>query len=346
MEFHTYSSPHLPAHSDVAVVMRRVLYALVPGALAYWWFFGWGVVFNLLLCIGVAVAAEAAMLRLRGRPVGRFLVDGSAVVTGALLGLALPPLTPWWIPVVAVLFAIVVAKQLYGGLGYNPFNPAMVGYVVVLISFPRELSLWASPAGLGAHALSLAQTAQLVFANHFPAGLNWDAVTSATPLDTVKIGRGLDRTMTEIGASPVFGDFGGVGWEWVNLWYLVGGIWLLRERVIRWQIPVGVLGALVLMTLAFYLNHPDGYPSPVFHLFSGATMLGAFFIATDPVSASTTDRGRLIYGAGIGILVYVIRTWGGYPEGMAFAVLLMNMAAPTIDYYSRPRVFGQSGNTR
>lgn len=343
MEFHTYSSPHLPAHSDVAVVMRRVLYALVPGALAYWWFFGWGVLINLALCMSVAVGAEAVMLQLRGRAAGRFLADGSAVVTGALLGLALPPLTPWWIPVVAVLFAIVVAKQLYGGLGYNPFNPAMVGYVVVLISFPRELSLWASPVGIGAHTLNLAQTLQLVFANHFPAGLNWDAVTSATPLDAVKIGRGLDKTMSEIGSAPVFGDYGGIGWEWVNLWYLVGGVWLLRERVIRWQIPAGMLGALFLMALAFYLNSPDRFPSPLFHMFSGATMLGAFFIATDPVSASTTNRGRLIYGAGIGILVYVIRTWGGYPEGVAFAVLLMNMAAPTIDYYSRPRVFGQTG---
>ncbi|HKK14010.1 MAG TPA: electron transport complex subunit RsxD [Gammaproteobacteria bacterium] len=344
MEFHTYSSPHLPVPGRVSLVMRRVLYALVPGALAYVGFFGWGVVFNLLLCVGVGLAAEAAMVSVRGRPVAPALADGSALVTAALLGLALPPLAPWYIPVVAILFAIVIAKQLYGGLGNNPFNPAMVGYVVVLISFPQPLSLWVAPLGAGGHHLSLAQTAQVVLGGHFPQGMSWDALSAATPLDAVKIGRGLNKTMEEIRRSPVFGDYGGIGWEWVNLGYLIGGLWLLRLRVIRWQIPAGLLGSLFAIALVFFLFDPDSFPSPVFHLFSGATMLGAFFIATDPVSASTTNRGRLIYGAGIGLLVYVIRTWGGYPEGMAFAVLLMNMAAPTIDYYTRPPVFGESGD--
>jgi electron transport complex protein RnfD len=264
------------------------------------------------------------------------LQDGSALLTGVLLALALPPLAPWWIPVVGSLFAIVIAKQLYGGLGYNPFNPAMAGYVVLLISFPRELSLWPATG----HVLGLLDSLQLVFAGNLPDTLTLDAITMATPLDAVKTRLGLSETLTEIHDTAVFGSFAGAGWEWLNLWFLLGGLWLLQQKVIKWQIPAGMLAGLFLTALLFYAWNPDIYASPLFHLFSGAAMLGAFFIATDPVSASTTPRGRLYFGFGIGVLTYVIRTWGGYPDGVAFAVLLMNMAAPTIDYYTRPRVFG------
>jgi electron transport complex protein RnfD len=253
-----------------------------------------------------------------------------------LLALALPPLAPWWIPVIGSLFAIVIAKQLYGGLGYNPFNPAMAGYVVLLISFPRELSLWPATGQL----LGLQDTLLLVFTGSLPDTLTLDAITMATPLDAVKTRLGLSETLTEIRDSDVFGSFAGAGWEWINLWFLLGGLWLLQQKIIKWQIPAGMLGGLFLTALLFYAWNPDVYASPLFHLFSGAAMLGAFFIATDPVSASTTPRGGLYYGLGIGVLTYVIRTWGGYPDGVAFAVLLMNMAAPTIDYYTRPRVFG------
>jgi electron transport complex protein RnfD len=141
-------------------------------------------------------------------------------------------------------------------------------------------------------------------------------------------------------ASPVFGNIGGKGWEWIGGGFLLGGIWLIYKKVITWHIPVAMLGALFAIALVFYLIDADTYASPWFHLVSGASLLGAFFIATDPVSAATTNPGRLVYAAGIGILTYIIRTWGGYPDGVAFAVLLMNMTAPTIDYYIRPRVFG------
>jgi electron transport complex protein RnfD len=341
MRFSHYSSPHVQSGTSVARLMKRVLYALIPGTLCMIWFFGWGVVINILLAGSSAVGAEALMLRLRDRPVHATLTDNSALLTGVLLALCLPPLAPWWIPVIGALFAIVVAKQLYGGLGYNPFNPAMVGYVVLLISFPFEMTLWPEPNALYLQPMGLLDNLRLTFLGTLPTGLSLDAITMATPLDSVKTQLGLNLTLHEIANSSLFGRYGGKGWEWVNLLFLLGGAWMIHTRTIRWQIPASMLGALFVLGSLFYATNPDIYPSPVFHLFSGATMLGAFFIATDPISASTTPLGGVIYGAGIGIIVYVIRTWGGYPEGVSFAVLLMNMATPTIDYYTQPRVFGQ-----
>ncbi len=340
MEPGNYTSPHLPATGSVAVLMQQVLLALLPGAVCMTWYFGPGVISNLLLAALTAVCAEAGMLALRNKPVTATLADGSALVTGVLLALALPPLAPWWIPVIGTLFAIVVVKQLYGGLGFNPFNPAMAGYVVLLVSFPRELTLWPPAHG----GLNLADTFSLVFLNTLPSGVTLDSITMATPMDVVKTRLGLNTSLSDLQGGGLFGLVGATGWEWVNAWFLAGGLWLLKKRVIQWQIPVGMLGALAGMALVFHLLDPETYTFPAFHLFSGAAMLGAFFIATDPVSASTTPVGRLVYGAGIGILVYIIRTWGGYPEGIAFAVLLMNMAAPTIDHYTQPRVFGKSGD--
>lgn len=339
-EFRAYTSPHLPVTENVAVMMRQVLAALVPGVTCMVWLFGAGIIINLLLATLTALAAEAGMLAARRRPVTVTLLDGSAVLTAALLALALPPLTPWWIPVTGTLFAIVVAKQLYGGLGYNPFNPAMAGYAVLLISFPMELTLWTAPhSGPGVW-----DTLVLMFTGSLPDGMSFDALTMATPMDAVKIRLGLRETIHEIRSDTLFGLIGSSGWEWINFWFLLGGLWLLKAKIIQWQIPVGMLGGLFCMALVFYLSNPDAFTSPVFQVFSGAAMLGAFFIATDPVTASTTPRGRLVYGIGIGVLTYLIRTWGGYPEGIAFAVLLMNMAAPTIDHYTQPRVFGHGGD--
>jgi H+/Na+-translocating ferredoxin:NAD+ oxidoreductase subunit D len=336
MAFHNYSSPHLGLPDSVPVMMRQVLLALAPGIACAAWVFGWGILINCLLASAAAVAAEAGMLALRRRPAGATLLDGSALVTGVLLALALPPLAPWWIPVIGVGFAIVVAKQLYGGLGYNPFNPAMAGYVVLLISFPLELGRWTPPFD----PLGLPDTLALVFTGALPDGIPIDGLTQATPMDAVKTQLGLNLTISELSDHGLFGHLGARGWEWINASYLLGGLWLLKSRVIQWQIPAGTLAGLFCLALVFYMVDPDTFASPTFQLFSGASMLGAFFIATDPVSASTTPRGRLIFGAGIGMLTFLIRTWGGYPDGMAFAVLLMNMAAPTIDHYTQPRVFG------
>jgi electron transport complex protein RnfD len=340
MRFRSVTSPHLARTRDVGEVMRTVLYALLPGIAASTWYFGWGVLFNILVATLFAVGSEAAMLALRNKPLRPFLNDYSAIVTAWLLALALPPLAPWWLTAIAAVSAIVLAKHLYGGIGYNPFNPAMVGYVVVLVSFPREMTLWIAPSVLAETRLGPLETAWFMLGGGLPAGLALDQLSMATPLDTVKTQLGLNKTISEIQASPLFGDFSGRGWEWIANWFAIGGLFLLYRRVISWQIPLAMLGALGAIATVFFLFDPDAHASPAFHIFSGGAMLGAFFIATDPVSASTTPRGRIIYGAGIGVLTYVIRTWGGYPEGVAFAVLLMNMAAPTIDYYTQPRVFG------
>ncbi|MEZ5541630.1 MAG: electron transport complex subunit RsxD [Pseudomonadota bacterium] len=336
MEFRTWSSPHLPVENSVNTIMRRVLLALVPGAACMTWLFGWAVPINLLIAALTALLAEGVMLVLRGRPLTATLRDGSAVLTGVLLALAVAPLAPWWITVVGTVFAIVVAKQLYGGLGYNPFNPAMAGYVVLLVSFPLELTRWP----VAGSAPDLATTLALVFTGAPPAGLAIDALTMATPMDTLRMQLGQGSALTALGGDTLFGHFAGAGWEWVNLAYLAGGLWLLATRVVQWQIPVSVLAGLAGMAGIFHLVNPDLYAAPPFHLFSGAAMLGAFFIATDPVSACTTPRGRVWFGLGVGIITWIIRTWGGYPDGVAFGVLLMNLAAPTIDHYTRPRVFG------
>jgi len=324
------------APNSVTKMMLNVIYALIPGVIAYVIFFGWGVIINIVIAVITAIATEALMLHLRKRPVKPFIMDGSAVVTAILLALALPNLAPWWLTFIGVAFAIIIGKHLYGGLGYNPFNPAMIGYALLLISFPLEMTIWLQPD----NNLGFTQNLSYIL-NSTAKDLNIDAMTMATTLDTVKTQSGLGQTYDSIQAnhSILFGQFAGYGWEWINLMFLLGGLWLLYRRVISWQIPVAFLISIAAMALIFY---PATSTSPVYHLFGGATMLCAFFIATDPVTASTTPNGRLIYAAGIGIFAYIIRMWGGYPDGIAFGVLLMNMAAPMIDYYTRPRAFGES----
>ncbi len=334
------SSPHVHGPNAVSKVMHQVSLALIPALIAYTWLFGWGVVLNVLIAATVALASEALVLKLRDHPVMATLADGSALVTALLLAIALPPLAPWWLTTLGVAFAIILAKQLYGGLGYNPFNPAMIGYVVLLISFPLEMTSWLAPGELREGALSFAGAVSYVFTGNLPGMTGLDSLTMATPLDTMKTQLGLELTLNEITASSVFGELGGTGWEVVNGLILLGGLFLLFRRIISWHVPVAMLSSLFLASGLFHLINPDHYAGPLFHLFSGGAMLGAFFIATDPVSGATSDKGRLWFGAGVGLLTFIIRTWGGYPDGVAFSVLLMNMAAPTIDYYTQPRVFG------
>lgn len=333
------SSPHIHPHGSVNKIMLAVIYALIPGILVYTVFFGWGILINIILAVITAIAMESAVLKLRQRPILPSLYDGSAIVTALLLALAMPSFAPWWLVFLGTGFAMVVGKHLYGGLGYNPFNPAMVGYAMLLIAFPREMTAWIPPE---IHGLGIMDTLRYTFFEILPVGRDYDSITMATPLDTIKTGLNLHNTLGEIRASnsQIFGHLAGLGWEWINFMFLAGGMLLIYMRVITWHIPVAMLGALFIAASLFHLGDSDFYASPVFHLFSGASILGAFFIATDPVTAATTVKGRLYYGAGIGLLIYIIRTWGGYPDAVAFAVLLMNMAVPTIDYYTQPRVFG------
>ena len=333
------SSPHSARVNRVDRVMLQVILALIPGILAMTWLFGWGLLINIALAVSFAVAAEALVMRLRGRPPLPAIADLSAVVTAVLFAIAIPPILPWWLTLIGILFAIVVVKQLYGGLGYNPFNPAMAAYVLLLISYPVAMTTWLPPHMLTDHPLGFLDSLRAIFLGLAPGG-SWDAVTAATPLGEMRTQLGLNRMIEEIRQSPLWGDFGGRGWEWVGNWFLVGGLYLLWKRIITWHIPVAFIAGLLVMAGISWLFDPQTHPFPAFHLFSGGAILGAFFIATDPVTACTTKRGQLVFGAAIGALVFIIRTWGGYPDAVAFAVLLMNIAAPTIDYYTQPRVFG------
>ena len=334
------SPPFLSGTNRVTLQMLHVLIGLIPAVAAMVFFFGPAVLINICYAVALALVAEAIMLTLRGRPLKPFLTDGSAIVTAVLLAIAIPPLSPWWMTTVGILFAIVFAKHLYGGLGYNPFNPAMIGYVVLLISFPLEMTTWLPVISLNAHQLDFNSALQLILHGHTASGLSVDSVSGATPLDAMKTQIGLHKPPAHILTEPVFGTFGGKGWEWMNIWFALGGLYLLYQRVISWHIPVAMLAGMLAISSLTYMIAPESTGSPLFHLLGGATMLGAFFIATDPVSASTTTKGRLVYGAGIGMLTYIIRIWGGYPDGVAFAVLIMNMLVPLIDYYTQPKVYG------
>src|SRR6185437_2021196 len=241
---------------------------------------------------------------------------------------------------IAMFAAIVFAKHLYGGLGRNIFNPAMVGYAVVLIAFPLALARWPSPEPLAAHTLGVGDLLQTIFGGHLPASQGFDTLSQATPLDTVKIEAARGYTLAEIRGDPVFGDFGGKGWEWIADWYALGGFYLLWRRVIHWQVPVALLGTTILLTVPAWIADPDVNPLPLQHVFSGGLMLAAFFIATDPVTGAATPRGRLIFGAGVAALTLAIRRWGTYPDGVAFAVLLMNACVPLLDRITIPRAYG------
>lgn len=336
------TSPHATGHNRTQQVMQLVLLATVPGILALTWLYGFGTLINLCWASAVALASEALMLRLRQRPVGFFLRDCSALLTAVLLALALPPYAPWWLTLIATVSAITFGKHLFGGLGQNPFNPAMLGYVVALISFPVEMTSWPAPRGSDGTLLGMGEALQRILGL---AGAGVDGWTQATGLDVLKTNQRL--TIEELQGHPAFGWLGSAGSELVNLAFLAGGLLLLYKRVFTWHAPVGMLAALFVMSLLFWNGSgSDSNGSPLFHLLSGAAMFGAFFIVTDPVSGATSLRGRLLFGAGVGILTYVIRAWGGYPDGVAFAVLLMNLAAPTIDYYTRPRTYGHRAATR
>jgi Na+-translocating ferredoxin:NAD+ oxidoreductase subunit D len=332
------SSPYVLDKTGVTGVMGRVLAALVPGIVAYVWTFGPGVLVQIVIASATALAAEAAVLRARGYPVAPFLKDLSALVTAWLLALSLPPLAPWWLIVVGTLFAIVIAKHLYGGLGQNVFNPAMVGFAVLLISFPAHMTQWPAPLELAAHPPGLGESLAWIFG----IADKPDTVSMATPLDALRTGLQQQHTLDEIRVNPIFGTLGGVGSEWVAAAYLAGGLYLWWARIITWHIPVAFLTGLWLTAGVLHVYDPDRLIHPWFHMAAPATMLGAYFIATDPVSAPTTPLGKLLFALGAGFLVGVIRAFGGYPDGVAFAVLLMNIAAPFIDRHTQPRVYGES----
>ena len=329
-------APFLLKNTSVSQVMTQVCIALVPGIAAYAWLVGPAILVQLVIATLAALLAETAMLRIQKKPLTIFLSDGSAVVTAWLIALTFPPLAPWWLVAIGTVFAIVVAKHLYGGLGQNPFNPAMVAFAVCIVSFPALMSQWPT-VGL---QLPLLDQINVIL------GLapRVDALSSATPLDAMKtalkLGEGTQDVPALLANQDIYGNFAGRGWEWVAIGYLLGGLWMWQRKLITWHVPVSFIGAMVLLSGGLWLFNPAQFASPLFHLLSGGAMIGAFFIATDPVSGSTTPRGKLIFGAGAGLLAYIIRVFGGYPDGVAFAVLLMNLCVPVIDLLTQPRIFG------
>lgn len=327
------SSPHWHDGRTLGVVMADVCIACIPGLLCYVWFFGPGVLIQCFLALIFALLLEFVALKLRRRDARLFLRDGSAVVTALLFAISISPAAAWWVCLCGIAFAIIIGKHAFGGVGYNIFNPAMAGYVFALFCFPVQMNAWPelSAHGLGAYLGSI-----------FPAaGSAADMLSGATPLNELKTRLEMMDTVSEIKTAPVFGYFGGTGWEWINVTFMLGGFYLLFRGVIKWHIPVAVLAGLFVFSAVLYLYDADTHASPLFHLFSGGTMLCAFFIATDPVTASTTNRGRLIYGVLIGILIGLMRQWGAYPDGVAFAVLLANIFVPLIDLLTRPKVLGE-----
>ena len=339
MKFKTDTSPFFSSPNDVNKMMLQVLLALVPGTLVMIYFFGWGILFNVVLSIIYALGFETLALLLRKRPITPFITDLSAIVTGWLFALTLPPLMPWYLVFVGMFFAIIIAKHLFGGLGYNPFNPAMVGFAVLIISYPFEMTQWVHPGTFDNQAFGFVDSLKMLLLGHNQP--DWDAITMATPLDEVKTGLRAGGNYADIvRQSPYLQNTFSNTWLWSSLAFALGGLWLLYKKVIHWHIPVTLLATLFLIAGAFHLYDSNIYSSPVLHLLSGATMLGAFFIATDPVTASTTPLGKIIYASSIGFFIYVIRTWGNYPDAIAFSVLIMNMAVPVIDYYTQPRVLG------
>ena len=341
-----FFSPYISKPDSVAQIMLKVLLALIPGIALYVWYFGPAILVSITLASLTALGTEALMLKLRNRPIMPFLKDNSALLTGWLLALSIPPLAPWWMIVVGTAFSIAIAKHLYGGLGNNLFNPAMVGYAVLIISFPMQMTQWIAPYGLGQIEPGFFDQLKYIFFNVLPDNVTLDAITMATPLDNLKTHLHLDQPIRQILDMPVYGQLAGHGSEMVAWGFLFGGLYLLAARIISWHIPVAYLGILFIIAGIFHLLDPGHYAAPLFHWFSGAAMLGAFFILTDPVSSPTTNKGKLIFAAGAALITYLIRVFGGFPDGVAFATLLMNICVPLIVLYTQPKVFGKKDSKK
>ncbi len=334
------ASPHALSEGSIGNVMFKVILALVPATFCGFWFFGLPALSLWLVTVLSAMLGEAACLRLMGKPVSANLFDGSALLTGWLLAMSLPPWAPWWIGVVGGLFATVIGKQVFGGVGQNLFNPAMVARVALLVSFPVQMTSWVAPLS-GTLAPGFFETLQITFGGTpLP-----DAMASASLLGHAKteLSRGVDlfHTFTQGLPTSFTGMRPGSMGETAVFLIAAGGIALMFLRVISWHIPVSMLCAIALPAAIAHGVNPARFLDAGTHLLSGAAVLGAFFIATDYVSSPTSALGQILFGAGCGLLTWLIRTYGGYPEGVAFAILIMNALTPAIDRFVRPRVYGR-----
>jgi RnfABCDGE-type electron transport complex D subunit len=319
------------------------LLALTPATLFGFWLYGWPAINLWAISLIAAIVGEAIVVRMQSRAVLPVLMDGSGILTAWLLAVSLPPFAPWWIAVLGSLFAVIIGKQVFGGLGQNVFNPAMAARVMLLISFPLEMTSWVAPAPLGsAHAPGLLDSLRITFLSQ-----PLDGMASASLLGHVKTeftrGVGLDQALVGYYAPfhALVGSRAGSMGETAAVLLLAGGLFLIARRIITWHAPVAMLLGVVVPALIFNAINPNHYAGPMYHLLSGGLMLGAFFIVTDPVTSPNTATGQIIFGLGCGLMTWIIRTWGGYPEGVAFAVMLMNTLTPLIDQYVKPRIYGR-----
>jgi len=336
-------APHLSDMRTTRRIMGEVILAMVPMFAVAIWMFGAKAIIVTAATTAGCLFAEAVGNWMRGRS-QESLGDLSAIVTGVILGFSLPPGLRPYQAFIGGAVAIGLAKMVFGGLGQNLFNPAMVGYAALIVSFPVYMTQWPGPVGLVDHAITLGEALDRVFAGQ--GAVSVDAYTAATALDTLKTQARLGKPLEDILSQPIFGWAGGQGQEIVAAMYLLGGLALLASRVITWHTPVAFLAGVAATAGILSLIDPTHQAGPLFHLLSGGVMLGAFFIATDPVSSATTPLGKLIFAGLAGMLIVLIRAFGGYPDGVAFAILLMNVAAPLIDDYTQPRVFGHARRGR
>lgn len=316
-------SPHAHSGASVRRIMLDVIIALVPAMGAAVYFFDLHAVRLLAACVIACVATEAGCRKLMGRDMG--IGDLSAVLTGILLALNLPPYLPTWMAVVGSVFAIAIGKQIFGGIGYNPFNPALAARVALLASFPAAMTRWSEWT--------------------IPSPVGIDAVTTSTPLGLAK------TSLATSGALPfafdsatatqfLLGNMNGCIGEVSAAALILGGIYLLARRVISWHIPVSYIVTVAIFAAILRQSDPEANMPALFHVLAGGLMIGAIYMATDMVTSPLTPAGMLIFGVGCGLLTMTIRKWGGYPEGVSFSILLMNAVTPLINRATRPRVFG------
>jgi Na+-translocating ferredoxin:NAD+ oxidoreductase subunit D len=315
------SSPHIQEGTRIADIIRLVIIALAPSALFSVYLFGLRALLTIVVSVGSAVLFEAAWQRISRKPVT--IGNLSAALTGLLLALNLPPTSPWWMILVGSFFAIIIAKQFYGGLGHNVFNPALVGRVVLLIAFPAQMTAaWVAPSAWGMSAVTTAT----------PLGKAREALLSTGRIDVHLTGH-MVRDL-------LIGNRAGSLGEVSVVLLAAGGIFLIARRIITWHIPVSFIATVWAVTGIFHVVNPHRYADPSFHVITGGLFLGAFFMATDYVTSPIHPWGKIVFGVGCGVVTVVIRLFGTYPEGVSFAILLMNACTPLIDRYLKPAVFG------
>jgi len=334
--FKVSSSPHIRDKTDIPVIMYSVIASLVPALIGAVFFFGWDAVRIVVLCITACVATEGIIGKLSGKPIT--VTDGSAVVTGLLLAFNLPGGVSWWIPVVGSVFAIAVGKMTFGGLGYNPMNPALLGRVFLLISWPVEMTAtWTSPTGFNRIDAETIATPLAILKHNTEILIHG----SAQSIEAVNEATLAMANLTDSYMDLFLGKVSGCIGETSVLLLLLGAAYLMYKRIIGWRIPFSFVVTVAFLTWIFG-GYAGYFTGPwLFHLLSGGLIIGAFFMATDMVTSPITPRGRILFGIGCGVITVIIRLWGGYPEGVSFSILLMNLTVPLLDRYLRPKIFGR-----